>query len=240
MKNVFAILGKEVRTYFVSPMAYFILFMFLGVSGVLFATFYFIPASRYQWPATMQPACFYMGWTLVFFLPATTMRLFAEEKKSGTIELLMTAPVTDIQVVLGKYFANLVLFVIMLSLTFFFPIYVMIYGNPEPGPILSGYLGLLLLGMLILSIGILISSMTSNQIVAAITSFGIIFLLWLIGFASRLPGILGDIFDYLSLMNHFEDFSQGVIGLHHVIYYLSVTVLCVFLTVKSVESAKWR
>lgn len=240
MKNVFVILGKEVRTYFVSPMAYFMLFMFLGVSGVLFAFFYFIPGSRYQWPATMQPACFYMAWTLVFFLPATTMRLFAEEKKSGTIELLMTSPVTDIQVVLGKYLANVVLFVIMLSLTFFFPIYIMIYGNPDLGPILSGYLGLLLLGMLILSIGILISSMTSNQIIAAITSFGTIFLLWLIGFASRLPGILGKIFDYLSLMNHFEDFSRGVIGLHHVIYYLSVTVLCIFLTVKSVESAKWR
>jgi len=239
MKNVFAILGKEVRTYFVSPMAYFMLFMFLGVSGVLYVTFYFIPASRYQWPATMQPAFFYMAWTLVFFLPATTMRLFAEEKKSGTIELLMTSPVTDIQVVLGKYFANVVLFVIMIASTFFFPIYVIIYGNPDLGPILSGYLGLLLLGMLILSIGILISSMTSNQIIAAITSFAIIFLLWLIGFGSRLPGILGKIFDYLSLMNHFEDFSRGVIGLHHVIYYLSVTILCIFLTVKSVESAKW-
>lgn len=240
MKNIFAILEKEVRTYFVSPMAYFILFMFLGVSGVLFSFFYFIPASHNQWPATIQPACIYMAWIMVFFLPATTMRLFAGEKKSGTIELLMTSPVTDIQVVLGKYFANLVLFITMLSLTFFFPIYVIAYGNPDLGPILSGYLGLLLLGMLILSIGILVSALTSNQIVAAITSFGMVFLLWLIGFASKIPGILGDIFDYLSLMKHFEDFSRGVIGLHHVIYYLSITVLCIFLTVKSVESAKWR
>jgi len=240
MKNIFAILEKEVRTYFVSPMAYFILFMFLGVSGVLFAALYFIPASRYQYPATMQPACFYMAWTLVFFLPATTMRLFAEEKRSGTIELLMTSPVTDIQVVIGKYLANVVLFVIMLFSTFFFPIFLMIYGNPDLGPILSGYLGLLLLGMVILAIGIFVSSMTSNQIVAAITSFGLVFLLWLIGFASRLPGILGKTFGYLSLMNHFEDFSRGVLGLHHSIYYLSVTILCIFLTIKSVESAKWR
>lgn len=240
MKNILAILEKEVRTYFVSPMAYFILFMFLGISGVLFATFYFIPASRYQWPATMQPACIYMAWIMVFFLPATTMRLFAEEKKSGTIELLMTSPVTDIQVTLGKYFANVVLFVIMLLLTFLFPTYVMAYGNPDFGLVLSGYLGLLLLGMLILSVGILVSSITDNQIVAAITSFGIVFLLWLIGFASRLPGILGKIFNYISLMNQFEDFSRGIIGLHRVIYFLSITLLCLFLTVKSVESAKWR
>jgi len=240
MKNILAILMKELHTYFVSPMAYFILFMFLGVSGVLFVTLYFIQASHYQWPATIQPACIYMAWTLIFFLPATTMRLFAEERKTGTIELLMTSPVTDIQVVLGKYFANVLLFIIMLSLTFFFPLYIILYGNPDLGPIFSGYLGLLLLGMLILSIGIFISSMTNNQITAAVTSFGIIFLLWLIGFASRLPGILGKIFNYLSLMEHFQDFSRGIIGLHHVIFYLSITILCIFLTIKSIESAKWR
>lgn len=158
----------------------------------------------------------------------------------GTIELLLTSPVTDTQVVLGKYLASLALLGLLLACTFFLPLYVMLYGNPDPGPIVAGYLGLLLLGASILAIGIFLSSLTSNQLVAAITSIVTVFLLWLIGFASQAPGRLGKVFGYLSLMEHYQDFMRGILATTHVVYYLSVITACLYLTVKSVESARWR
>jgi ABC-2 type transport system permease protein len=242
MKNILTICGKELQTYFVSPVAYIVLLMFLLVSGYFFAYFYFIPASRFQYEgsATFQPACYYMAWLFVLMLPLITMRLLAEERRVGTIELLLTSPVTDTQVVLGKYLASLALLGILLASTFFFPLYVAIYGNPDPGPIISGYLGLLLLGAAILAVGLLLSSLTSNQLVAAITSIITVFLLWLIGFASNTPGTLGKVFGGLSLMEHFQDFTRGVLTTTDTVYYLSVIVVGLYLTVKSVESSRWR
>ena len=242
MKNILTISGKELQTYFVSPIAYIVLLMFLLVSGYFFTYFYFIPASRYQadGSATFVPACYYMAWLFVLVLPLITMRLFAEERRMGTIELLLTSPVTDTQVVLGKYLASLALLGLLLACTFFLPLYVMLYGNPDPGPIVAGYLGLLLLGASILAIGIFLSSLTSNQLVAAITSIVTVFLLWLIGFASQAPGRLGKVFGYLSLMEHYQDFMRGILATTHVVYYLSVITACLYLTVKSVESARWR
>ncbi len=242
MKNIFAICAKEIQTYFVSPVAYIALVTFLLGSGCFFTYFYFIPASRFQYEgsATFQPASYYMAWLFVLVLPLITMRLFAEEKRLRTIELLMTSPVTDTQVVVGKYLASLVLLGILVLGSFFYPFYVMLYGNPDPGPIAAGYIGLLLLGAAILSIGLLLSSMSSNQLVAALTSIITIFLLWLIGFASQTPGTLGKVFGSLSLMEHYQDFTRGIITSTDTVYFLSIILVCLYLTVKSVESAKWR
>ena len=181
-----------------------------------------------------------MSVILLFFTPAMTMRLFAEEKKSGTIELLMTSPVKDTEVVLGKFLASLALLLIMLVFTGVFPLLTAPFGEQDIGPIISGYLGLLLLGCAFLSVGVMISSMTKNQIVAALTSFGILLTLWVIGLLANRGGKISNFLSYLSLTGHFEDFSRGTVALKHAVYYLSFTLVCLFFTVKSVESSKWR
>jgi len=241
MKNIGAIFLKELHNYFVSAIAYIVIIGFVAISGFFFT----IALNRYSFS---QDSVEYvtsilfgnMSMMLLFITPLLTMRLFAEEKKSGTIELLMTAPVRDTEVVIGKFLAGWSLLVGMLLLTFLFPLLMTRYGNPDFGPIFSSYLGLVLLGSCFLSLGIMISSMTKNQIVAAFVSFGILLFLWVIGFISNQTGIWGDIFGYISLIEHFEYFTRGVVGLKHVIYYLSFIAVCLFLTVKSVESAKWR
>lgn len=241
MRNVWTILLKELYTYFVSPVAYFVLFVFAGITGFLFSTSLIIGGiNRMETTEVLNVLFLNMSVTLLFFAPAMTMKLFAEEKRTGTIELLMTSPVRDVEVVMGKYLASLTLLFMMLALTLPFPAITSFYGKVDVGPIISGYVGLILLGASFLSIGILISSMCKNQIVAALTSFGILLLLWIIGFIARGRGTIGEVLRYLSLMEHFEDFARGIIGLKHVVYYLSVTAVFLFATIRSVESAKWR
>lgn len=241
MRNIAAIITKELYTYFVSPIAYFVFFVFTAVSGFLFSVillnFSFNSESS---SLVMQYLFGNMSVILLFFTPALTMKLFAEERKSGTIELLLTSPVTDTEVVLGKFLASLALLLIMLLLTLLFPILITPFGNPDIGPIISGYLGLILLGAAFLSLGVMISSMSKNQIVSALTSFGILLSLWVIGLLSNRGGKIGNLLGYLSLTEHFEDFSRGVVSLKHIVYYLSFTIACLFATVKSVESSKWR
>jgi len=241
MKNIAAIFTREFTNYFISVIAYIVLIVFIGVSGFIFAIV-MVSGGRNQASSGFVIDVLFgnMSVTLLFLMPLLTMRLFAEEKRSGTIELLMTSPVKDTEVVIGKFLASLALLLMMLFLTFIFPIQVTQFGNPDFGPILSGYLGLVLLGASFLAVGIMVSSMTKNQIVAASTSWGILLLLWIIGFLSNQAGRIGDIFGYLSLIEHFQDFSRGVIGIKHLLYYLSFILVCLFLTVKSVESAKWR
>jgi len=241
MRNVWTILVKELYTYFVSPVAYFVLFVFVGIIGFLFSTSLIIGGiNRMETTEVLNVLFLNMSVTLLFFAPAMTMKLFAEERRTGTIELLMTSPVRDVEVVMGKYLASLTLLLMMLALTLPFPIITSFYGKVDVGPVISGYVGLILLGASFLSIGILVSSMCRNQIVAALTSFGILLLLWIIGFIARGRGTIGEVLRYLSLVEHFEDFARGIIGLKHVIYYLSVTAVFLFATVRSVESAKWR
>lgn len=241
MKNIAAIVVKELHTYFVSPIAYFVLFIFTAVSGFLFSMI-LLNFSAYQQSsmAVIQVLFNNISVILLFFTPALTMRLFAEEKKTGTIELLMTSPLKDTEVVLGKFLSSWIMLVIMLILTLLFPLLTAQFGDPDIGPILSGYLGLVLLGSALLAVGVMISSMTKNQIVAALTSFGLLLSLWIIGFLSSRGGKVGDFLGYLSLTQHFEDFSRGTVSLKHAVYYLSFTIVCLFLTVKSVESSKWR
>ncbi len=241
MRNVWTILVKELYTYFVSPVAYFVLFVFVGIIGFLFSSSLIIGGiNRMETTEVLNVLFLNMSVTLLFFAPAMTMKLFAEERRTGTIELLMTSPVRDVEVVMGKYLASLTLLLMMLALTLPFPIITSFYGKVDVGPVISGYVGLILLGASFLSIGILVSSMCRNQIVAALTSFGILLLLWIIGFIARGRGTIGEVLRYLSLVEHFEDFARGIIGLKHVIYYLSVTAVFLFATVRSVESAKWR
>jgi ABC-2 type transport system permease protein len=184
---------------------------------------------------------------LLLIMPLLTMRLLAEEKKAGTFELLLTYPIRDIETVLGKFFACFLVFASMLGLTLVYPFFLSSITTPgmgsgvEIGPLMSGYLGLLLMGGAFIAFGILASSLTSNQIIAAVISFGALLLFWLIGFTSDSSGpVLGGILRHLSLLEHFENFSKGVINTQDIIYYLNFIIFCLFLTLRSLESKKWR
>jgi ABC-2 type transport system permease protein len=178
---------------------------------------------------------------ILFVMPMITMRTYSEEKRSGTIELLLTSPLTDVQIIVGKFLGALGLYVAMLLVTVVYIAILFVYGNPEWRPLVASYLGLLLMGGAFLSIGLLISSTTNNQIVAGIISFVVFLMLWIVGWFAESSGpVIGTITKYLSITEHFDDFSKGIIDTKHVIYYLSLITFGLFLTAKSVDSERWR
>lgn len=242
MRNILAVCTKELYTYFVSPIAYFVCFVFTAILGFLFSILLISASGEQAGTGTQVMGTIFgnMAIILLFFTPVLTMKLFAEERKSGTIELLLTSPITDGQVVLGKFLASWTLLLIMLVLTLFFPLLTQRFGPLDSGVLLSGYFGVLLIGSSFLALGVLMSSMCKNQLVAALTSFGILITLWVIGSLSSQYGVVGEFLSYLSLLEHYDDFTRGVILLKDVIYYMSFTGVCLFATFKSVESSKWR
>jgi len=246
---------KELRLYFTSPIAYVVCFIFLVISGYffssLFAFFNLISLQSAMNPAlardlnvtegVIRPLFSNIGVILLFLMPILTMRLFAEEKRSGTIELLLTYPVRDGEVLVGKYVAALALYALMLALTGLYPGLVAVFVSLDPGPLISGYLGLFLLGATFLAIGVLASSLTENQIVAAFANFGALLVFWVVGWSADFAGpVWGKLLSHLSLLEHFESFARGVIDTRDVIYYLNFTILCLFLTLRSLESKRWR
>jgi ABC-2 type transport system permease protein len=253
MSNVLAIVQKELRSYFASPIAYII----IGFFALVFGWFYFVSLSFFM-QASMQmgmpgqgqvnvnnmairPLLQNVAVVALFMLPLITMRTYSEEKRSGTIELLLTSPLTDAQIILGKFFGAVALYALMLAVTWIHIGILFIYGNPEWKPILSGYLGLLLMGSSFLSIGLLISSLTKNQIVAGMATFAVLLLLWTMSWMADSAGpTMRKVLEGLSITGHFEDFSKGVIALTHLVYYLSFITFGLFLTAKSVDSERWR
>jgi ABC-2 type transport system permease protein len=174
-------------------------------------------------------------------MPLVTMRLFAEERRSGTIELLLTYPVRDGAVLVGKYLAALALYAIMIGLTVLYPGIVMYFARLEWGPILTGYLGLLLMGAAFIAIGIFASSLTENQIVAAIITFGVLLIFWILGWsADYAGGTTGRVLQFLSILEHNESFSRGVLDTKDILYYLNFTLLGLFLTLRSLEARRWK
>jgi ABC-2 type transport system permease protein len=182
-----------------------------------------------------------MAVVLLFFIPMLTMRLFAEEKRSGTMELLLTYPLRDGEVLAGKFFASLALYASILVLTLFYPVTVAWFTRIEWGAVLTGYLGLLLLGAAFLSIGLFVSSTTENQIVAGFGTFGALLALWLLGwFADSAQGALRTTVQQAAIIEHMDGFAKGVIDTKDLVYYLSVTGFALFLTLRSLESKRWR
>ena len=240
MKNTATIALKELKSYLTSPMAYIVAGIFLALTGTFFAL------SNSTYSATSIDGFLNPGsMLLLLFSAVLTMRLIAEEKKLGTWELLLTAPVRDSEVVLGKFLASLAVLGGMLLLTFYYPILLGIiphigFGDPDTGPILTTYLGLLLLGSASLAVGIFASSLTSNQIVAAVVAGGILAALWFVGMAAGYaPEAVSEIISYLSLSGHFSDFMRGIIDTRAIVYYLSVTALFLFLAIRSLETGRW-
>ncbi|MCC7123984.1 MAG: ABC transporter permease subunit [Acidobacteria bacterium] len=253
MRNVLAIAGKELRGYFASPIGY----VLVGFYALLFGWFFYTLLAFFD-RQSMQMAAgpggalnvnqmligpLLSNATVIMLLvfPLITMRTYSEEKRSGTIELLLTSPVTDLEIILGKFLGALGLFAAMLAVTLVHMGILFMFGTPEWKPIATGYLGLLLMGGSFLSIGLFISSLTKNQIVAGMITFSVFLMLWVINWVSSFVGPTAQsVLTYLSLVEHFDDFAKGIIDTKHVIYYLSVIATGLFLTMKAVDSERWR
>jgi ABC-2 type transport system permease protein len=238
MSNIFIIAKKEFRSYFTSAVAYVVLTMFLLISGYFFSVILLVTKS-----ASLEGVLYNTTITLLFIIPLITMKLFAEERKMGTLEILMTKPVKDYEVVMGKFTAALGFLVTMFLLTGVYVLILFRYGNPDIGPILSGYLGLLLVGASFAALGIFASTLTENQIIAAVISFALILLLWILSWVSgqlELAEPIEKFISYISLSTHFDDFVKGVVNLKGIVYYLSFIVFWLFVTTKSIGVRKWK
>jgi ABC-2 type transport system permease protein len=258
MRNVLTIIGKELRSYFVSPIAYVVLTGFLLIGG----WFFFNLLSRFNLLLTLyssfqggpdmlnrlnlndfviSPLMHNLSIVLVILIPMITMRGFAEEKKNGTYELLLTSPLRTGEIVLGKFLASFLFVLIMIAFTSIYPAILLVYGNPEMGVILSGYLGLLLLATAFVSVGLLTSSFTENQIIAAVSGLVALLLLYIMSWPADTAGeILGPLLRYLSVTEHFGEMVKGLIDTKDLVYFLTVIALALFLTQRSVESIRWR
>jgi ABC-2 type transport system permease protein len=250
MGNVVAIARKELRSYFASPIAYIV----IGLFAVIFGIFFGVILLNFNQMAQqgggqavnvneqlIRPVFLNSVVVFLFMLPIVTMRSYAEEKRSGTIELLLTSPITDMEIILGKFLGALGLYASILAFTLLYMGILFVYGNPEWRPLVAGYLGLLLMGAAFISIGLLISSTTNNQIVAGVITFVVFLLFWIIGwFADTAGPTIGPITSWLSITEHFDDFSKGIIDTKHVIYYLTLITFGLFLSAKSVDTERWR
>lgn len=224
------------KSYFVSPVAYSVGFFFLLVLG---GWFYFITVMEHR-EATLYGTFNILGYLLIPVAAVITMHLFSEERRSGTIELLMTYPISDWQVVLGKYFASLLLFVFVLALTLQYPLFLGLFASPDWGTILTSYLGALLLGASFISIGILASSMTKSAVTAAVISLLVLFTLRFLSAGSIIGGPLGKTFYYLSFTGQFDNFSNGLIDTRDVVYMLSFIIFSLFTAIRVIEINRWK
>ncbi|MBC7544944.1 MAG: ABC transporter permease subunit [Candidatus Sericytochromatia bacterium] len=238
MSPIFAIIERELKAYFVSPIAYVVIAMFLALSGYFFAAILFLTKD-----ASMTYQLSNMAVILLLLSPMISMRLLAEEQRQGTLELLCTSPITDAGIVIGKYVAALGLLAVMLLFTGYGPAILFMYAKPELQPILSGYLGLFLVGAAFLAIGVMASAWTKNQIVAAAISFAICLILWILGASSSMAagGSWGsELINYLALEPHFGSFVKGVFDTSDIIYYFSLSAVAIFIAIRSLESRRWR
>ena len=253
--KIWAIFKKEMRLYFTSPVAWVVFTIFLLIAGYFFySIFAFFTLASMQsamnpamardlnvTDSVLRPLFSNISVILLLLMPLVTMRLFAEERRSGTIELLLTYPVRDGAVLIGKYLAGLTLYAIMLALTLFYPLLVAYFARVEWGPLATGYLGLLLMGATFLGVGIFASSLTENQIVASIITFGVLLIFWVIGWSSDyLGGTWGRVLSHLSLIEHFDSFAKGVLDTRDVLYYVDFTIVALFLTLRSLEARRWK
>jgi ABC-2 type transport system permease protein len=253
--NVWPIFKKELRLYFTSPVAYAVGTIFLLIAGYFFYSIFAFftmasmqammnPAMARELNVTdsvMRPLFSNLSVILLLIMPLLTMRLIAEERRSGTIELLLTYPVRDGAVLAGKYLAALALYAMMIGLTLVYPGMVAYFAQLEWGPLVTGYLGLILMGAAFLAVGLFASSLTENQIVAAVITFGVLLMFWVIGWsADYAGGAFGRVLAHLSILEHNESFSRGVLDTKDIIYYLNFTALALFLTLRTLEARRWK
>ena len=237
MKNAIAVARREFRAYFESPIAYIFITAFLLLVNFLSLWTFFVAGQ-----ADMRPFFGFMPFVFLFLVPSITMRLWAEERKMGTLEVLLTLPVKEKEVVLGKFIASFLFMLIMLALTFNIPLLVGLLGNPDWGVIIGGYLGCLLMGASYLAIGLFASALSDNQIVAFILAIAICTAMLIVGewfFLILVPDILVPLFNYLGLGAHFESMGRGVIDTRDLLYYVSIIGIFLYLNVNTVENRTW-
>lgn len=255
MTRIVAIYRRELAYFFHTPVAYAVITAFLVLAGWFFYNLlgYFNLASiqTMQSPiqarqlsltaSVVQPMFGNLSVVILFILPALTMRLLCEERRAGTAELLFTWPISDWDAILGKYFATVTVFAVMLTMTLVYPALLFRYASPEPGPILSGYLGLLLMGMAFIAMGLFFSTIGENQIVAFVMTLGAGFLFLILGWITPfVPSTTAAIITELSILQHFYGFAQGTVDTNDLVYYLNFCALFLFLSARVLDSNRWR
>ncbi len=254
MRNVWTVFRKEIKSYFASPIAYLLMAVFALIFGYFFyvATAIFVtrsfesqmmgrgmPMDVNEW--VIRPLLMNVSVIGLFLIPMITMRLFAEEKRSGTIELLMTSPIRDWEIILGKWVAALALYASILGISALNMAFLFFYGQPDWKPILVGYLGLLLQGGCLLAVGTFISTTTRNQIIAGGATFAACLLLWILDWVSAYEtAAWAKVLSYVSVVTHFEPFSKGVLDTKDLVFYVTLIFFGLFLTARSLESLRWR
>ena len=237
MRNVIAIARKEFKSYFDSPIAYIFITAFLLLVNFLYLWTFFVAGQ-----ADMRPFFGFMPFVFLFLVPSISMRLWAEERKMGTLEILLTLPIREVDVVLGKFLASFLFLVVMLLMTFNVPLLVGFLGDPDWGTVICGYLGCLLLGSSYLAIGLFASALSENQIVAFILAIAICTGMLIVGeafFLILVPDFLVPLFEYMGLGSHFESMGRGVVDTRDVLYYLSIIGAFLYLNINTVEHRSW-
>jgi ABC-2 type transport system permease protein len=253
MKKAWTIAKRDFKTYFNSPIAYLVIAIFLAVMAWMFVptlVYFEQESARYSQysgkalsltDGVIRPVYGNMNVVLLLLVPFITMRLFAEEKKLHTLELLMTSPLTLMDIVLGKFLSAFMLIAVMLGLTLIYPLSMYITGSPDYGPIVGAYLGLLLMSCSYAAVGIFYSAMTENQIIAGALSFGTILLFWIVNWMGQFVGpTFSGVLEQLSLITHYNNFSQGLLSSADLIFYCSFAGFFLFLTHRVLDSYRWR
>jgi ABC-2 type transport system permease protein len=253
MNNILAIAHKELKSYFSTPIAYVVIGFFALLFGYFFYAMLIIfnsQSAQFEGQGgggadinqqLIRPLFLNASVILLFVLPLITMRTYSEEKRSGTIELLLTSPLSDVQIILGKFLGAMALYAAMIAITVIHMALLFSYGNPEWKVVVTGYIGLLLMGGGFISVGLLISSLTKNQIVSGMVTFAVFLLLWVINWiASFTSPTTQSVLNYLSITDHFDDFTKGILDTKHLVYYFSVMSFGLFLTARSVDTERWK
>jgi len=252
--NTFTLARKEIQSYFRSPIAYGVMAFFALISGYFFyaSVVFFVRRGMEMAMAgqsqpmdlneyVVRPLLSNISVIALFLIPMITMRLFAEEKRSGTIELLLTSPLRDWEILLGKFLGALTLYIAMLLISFMSMLLLFAYGKPDWRPLLVGYLGLLLQGAALLAIGTFISNCTKNQIVAGVATFAVCLMLWILNWVAEFGNTIPErVLSYIAVTSHFDSFAKGVLDMKDIVYYLSVVFVGLFLTARSMEALRWR
>lgn len=239
MRNIRAVAGRELGAYFLSPIAYAVAASFLFTTGLAFGLGTFTPGGE----SSLQSLC--SPWIviiLVFIVPMLTMRLMSEELRGGTIETLMTAPVTDTEVVLGKFFGALILYLVLLATLLLYPILLAMYGDVDGKLLTCNYLGMILLGSVYIAVGLFFSTWSKHEVISALLSLTVLALMTFAsdGLARLLEGWPRTLLQQVSLRTHFQDFARGLVTLNHLVFFVTITGLFLFLTVKLLETRRWQ
>lgn len=233
--KMWEILKRELKGYFFSPLAYVLLGFYLLISGYFFSTF--VLSTHY---AALSPILSSMVTVFMFISPILTMRLISEDMKTGTDQLLLTSPVTVTDIIIGKFFSAMFVYLIALVITFLYPIYLKLYSSPDMGSIIAGYIGVFLIGATFISIGLFASSLTENQMIAGVIGFALILVLWLISWLGDVfSGKAKTIFQNLSFFDRLNNFLNGLVNLSDVVFFISVIIFFIFLTIRVVDKRRW-